>query len=392
LREDRKFGILWRVWPGTQRLLPWSDATFAAAYHRAFDFCGSAGFEWMEPLSFKGRRGSGFAGNRTGLVKHPRWDWEHYLDTYRAWGRPADARPDPSSRILPLITTAHCPSAANNNYWPEMYTNQPIVDGVKHHYSDTPAPRTFGNTSPLDPQLFSRINDFPDGTGKYSPVEVAQWLEDLAAKARPMEAGIGRFFAAKFRAGVLYRIFETTGDRAALEAALETYRAARGAWAEMANRAKEIYVADVTVGEHPWLRGHWFDRLPAIDEHIAAMEKRLATAQANDKAAALIAEALGRPRRVELPVRHTPPARFEPKQPLILKATCDAPGRLWYRHVNQAERWISAELKDGAATVPAAYTDSPYPLQYYFEFRTFLYPGLGPDLTNQPYFVVRYKG
>jgi hypothetical protein len=389
LREDRKFDILWRIWPGTQRLLPWNDSVFAAAYERAFQFCGSAGFEWMEPLSFKGRRGSGLKGNRTGLVKGPKWDWQHY--------RLSSSKPDPSARILPLITTAHCPSAANNNYWPEMYTNQPIVDGVKHHYSDTPTPRTFGNTSPLDPQLFSRINDFPDRSGKYSPIEVAQWLEDLAAKSRPFEAAIGQFFASKFRAGVLYRVFESTGDRPALEAALKTYTAARSTWAEMANRAKDLYVADVTVGEHPWLRGHWLDRLPAIDEDIAAMEKRLASATANGKAAALIAEALGRPVRPSLPVRHTAPARFEPRQPLTLKASCDASGVLHYRHVNQAERWKTAPLENGAATIPADYTDSPYPLQYYFEFgaspdKAFLYPGLGPDLANQPYFVLRYKG
>jgi hypothetical protein len=395
-REDRRYGILWRIWPGTQRLLPWSDAAFAAAYHRAFEFCGSAGFELMEPLSFKGRRGSGVKGHRTGLVKGPRWDWQHYTATYAAWGR-ASGKPDPSSRILPLITTAHCPSAANNNYWPEMYTNHPIVDGARHHYSDTPTPRTFGNVAALDPQLFSRVNDFPDRSGKYSPIEVAQWLEDLASKARPMEAGIGRFFAAKFRAGVLYRVFETTGDRAALEAALKQYRAARDTWAQMANGARDVYVADVTVGEHRWLRGHWLDRLPAIDEDIAAMEKRLAGAAANGKAAALVAEALGRPQRPSLPVRHTPPPRFEPRQPLALKAACDAPGVLFYRHVNQAERWKSTPLENGAASIPADYTDSPYPLQYYFEFRTapdkaFLYPGLGPDLTNQPYFVLRYKG
>jgi hypothetical protein len=397
LREDRKFDILWRIWPGTQRLLPWSDSVFSAAYERAFQFCGSAGFEWMEPLSFKGRRGSGLKGNRTGLIKGPKWDWEHYLETYRAWGRPASAKPDPSSRILPLITTAHCPSAANNNYWPEMYTNQPIVPGLQHHYSDTPTPRTFGNTAPLDPQLFARIDEFHDGSAKYSAIEVAQWLEDLAAQARPMEAAIGRFFAAKFRAAVLFRIAGADHDRDALEAAIKTYRSARDTWAKMANDAKNLYVADVTVGEHPWLRGHWLDRLPAIDADIAAMEKLLASATATGKNAALIAEALGRPQRATLPVRHRPPARFERSRPVTLTAECDAAGVLYYRHVNQAERWKSAQLKSGAATIPADYTDSPYPLQYYFEFwtamnRGFLYPDLGPDLTNQPYFVVRYKG
>ena len=114
------------------------------------------------------------------------------------------------------------PSAANNNYWPELYTNQSLVVGAKTEYSDTPAPKVFGNTSPLDPQLFSRMTDFADEllkgdrSGKYSPIEVAQWLEDLAV-VKPLkdrrldidvaiQSGLGRFFAAKFRAGVLYAI------------------------------------------------------------------------------------------------------------------------------------------------------------------------------------------
>jgi hypothetical protein len=419
MRDDRRFDILWRIWPGTQRLLRWADPAFAAGYARAFQFCGSCGVEVMEPLSFKGRRGSGIAGSRTGLVKAPHWDWEKYTDTYRVWGQKlydpkAEVKMEPAlaaaSRILPIVTTAHMPSAANNNYWPEIYTNQSMVDPGKDQYSDTPAPKVFGNVTPLDPQLFSRISDFAgellkgERGGKYSPIEVAQWLEDLSAAAAggpdvdvQIQAGLGRFFASKFRAGVLYHLHEQTGDRAALEAAVKSYRAARDAWSQLANRAKGAYVADLTVGEQPWLRGHWLDRLPAIDDDIAALEKRLsaATVSEHPRLRAAMAEALGRPRRPTMPVRHTPPGRFTPRQPLILKAQADAKsGRLYYRHVNQAERWQSVDLESGAATIPASYTDSPYPLQYYFEFRTspdqvWLHPGFAPDLANQPYFVLR---
>ena len=92
-----------------------------------------------------------------------------------------------ASRILPIVTTAHGASAGNNTYWPEMYTNQSIIDpGRKHPYSDSPSPKVFGNVSPLDPQLFLRINDYAgellkkEHSGKYTPVEVAQWIEDYA--------------------------------------------------------------------------------------------------------------------------------------------------------------------------------------------------------------------
>ena len=46
--------------------------------------------------------------------------------------------------------------------------------------------------------------------------------------------------------------------------------------------------------------------------------------------------------------------------------------------------------------IPGRYTDSPFPIQYYFEMRPrsgepFLYPGLSltPSPKPQPYFVVR---
>jgi hypothetical protein len=45
------------------------------------------------------------------------------------------------------------------------------------------------------------------------------------------------------------------------------------------------------------------------------------------------------------------------------------------------------------AAIPAAYTDSPYPLEYYFEVdQTQLVPGFQAGLTNQPYYVVRQAG
>jgi hypothetical protein len=293
------------------------------------------------------------------------------------------------------------------------------VEPSKTEYTDTPTPNTFGNTSPLDPQLFSRINDFAEEllkgerSGKYSPIEVAQWLEDLASATQPakarrvdidvaIQAGLGRFFASKFRAGVLYAIHERTGDRAALDEALRSYRAARAAWAGLAEKATGVYVPDVTVGELPWLRGHWLDRLPAIDADIALLEKRLPSAKLTDdpRVKAAIAEATGRPQRRSAAMRHRAPQRFQRKQPLALALAGPvlASARLHYRRVNQAERWHCAVMdRKGAAyvaAIPAEYTDSPYPLQYYFDLKSapdcaWLYPGFPSDLAGPPYYIVR---
>ena len=472
LREDRKWGVLHRVWPGTQRLLIWGDPVTAAAHSRAFSFCGSDGVEIMEPLSFKGRRGSGIAGGRCAYADaalNPRWDWEKYSYSYRVWGRllynPA-ADPDvwqrvmrhefgqagddltaalsSSSRILPTVVTAHAPSAGNNSYWPEVYLNHSLIDAAHPGpYTDSPSPRVFGTVSPLDPQLFSRIDDFADEllkgeqSGKYSPIEVASWLEEYAAtaatalsradtrangKTRPFDraqgrpeyrrltidvatqSDLGRFFGAKLRAGVLYHLFDKTGDRAALEAALKAYRGARDVWAGLAERTKGVYLPDITVGETRVLRGHWADRLADIDTDIAAVAAKLDSAkpaEATGPIARAIAEGLGRPERPAIAGRHAPPATYHTGQVLPLEFasnTTHESVRLHYRVVNHAERWQSAPMQSNGrswrAEIPAEYTRSPFALQYYFEVKispasAALYPGLGRERTDQPYFVVR---
>ena len=110
---------------------------------------------------------------------------------------------------------------------------------------------------------------------------------------------------------------------------------------------------------------------------------------------------LARPEREILLCRHTPRTRFVAGQPLEIDLSLETPASsvsLYYRHVNQAERFNLAAMERREqrcrATIPAMYSDSVYPLEYYFEVKsttgkTLLYPGFGKDLTNQPYFVIR---
>ncbi|HEU5234391.1 MAG TPA: hypothetical protein VFU50_16135 [Terriglobales bacterium] len=465
LREDRPYSLIYRIWPGTHRFLLWGDPVSTAAHAQAFQFCGSNGVELYEPLSFKGRRGSGLPGSRCAYAEaslNPDRDWQKYLYTYRVWGRMLynpNADPDvwrrelrkdfseratavegalgAATRIIPLITTAHLPSAANDTYGPEFYTNQSIVDANKYSpYGDTPAPKVFGNVSPLDPELFARTNDFAaellkgEHGAKYSPIEVAQWLEDLAALAAThlaeaekgsarntpelrrlsadvkIQIGIGTFFAAKLRAATLYAIYEQSGSRTALEHAVRMYSQARDTWKGFTNDATGVYVKDITYGPRPYQRGHWSDRLAAIEEDVVEMAKRLegasSTTNSSENVSAAVAEALGRPRRDVIQCNHVPPPNFVPRQELpivvtIAQSQVPISVLLRYRHVNQAERYQSLEMRlngeNREAAIPASYTDSVFPIQYYFELRTnqrsWLYPGLGMQLNNQPYFVVR---
>jgi len=144
--------------------------------------------------------------------------------------------------------------------------------------------------------------------------------------------------------------------------------------------------------------------LPAIDRDINAIAEKLngsKPGQPSASVALIIKEVLGRADREVLAYRHVPATRFVPGKSLEIDLTIDEPvasAKLYYRHVNQAERFKVAAMDRGEphyhTTIPGAYTDSAYPLQYYFEVktttgRTLMYPGFSKGLTNQPYIVVR---
>jgi hypothetical protein len=321
-------------------------------------------------------------------------------------------------------------SASNHAYWPEMYTNQPIVsDQGFVPYTDTPKPRVFANVSPLDPQLFSTISEHADdllagrANAKYSPAEVAAWLDDLlfqtdhaltdidpphdAATRRLVEdaaiqSGIAHFFAAKLRAGLYFTLWQKAKSRDAGARAVESYNQARDAWSKMAVRAKSVYATDVSYGEIPQRRGHWTDRLAAIDADLAAMKMAVAAQPGGDDGAGLLAAIAQPPQRLMTQAHHVPVDHFAPGAdlPLVLNGAGDVTARLFYRHVNHGERWrsmaMSQEGDSFRAAIPGAYTNSPYPLQYYFVLekgaQSALYPGFNATLSNQPYFAVWKRG
>jgi hypothetical protein len=470
LKEDRAYGVFYRLWPGSQRLLLWGDPTTAAQYSRASGFCGGLGMELCEPLSFKGRQGSGLRQGRQLYVdtslRLPDGEWQKYLYTYRLWGRllyDPDSAPETwqrylrrnfaaaapaleaalaqASRILPLVTTAHLPSAANNHNWPEIYTNMPIVnEDVPHPYSDTPKPKRLGAVSPLDPELFSSIDAFAEAFvqgrkgAKYTPLEVAQWLDGLAAEAeRHLEAAqaqisakadpafrrmaidiavqirLGRFFAHKLRAGVAYALYERKREASFLQDALVYYHCARDVWAEIVKLTVDVYLADLTFGPQAYKRGHWADRLASLDHDLLDMENEWYEATGTDsfeKKPVHDYRSLGARSNLRPQCEHIPPDAVQAGLPLAIEVIVQGAGTsptkvlLHYRRVNQAETFSVQEMQRDdrryQAVIPGEYTKSPYPLMYFFELGNddgdaWLYPGLNPDLSNQPYLVVRQR-
>jgi hypothetical protein len=454
LREGRDFDLLFRIWPGTQRVLLWGDPVLAAGYGRLGTLAGALGIELCEPLFFSGRKGSGtpdgrdpYADPELRLGGH---EWRKYRYTYRLWGRllyDPDADPDgwrrflkaeygaaavsveqalgAASRILPLVTVAHGLGASNNGYWPEMYVDMPIVAGphADHYKGDTVSPPTFTGVSPFDPSIFSSIDDYADDLlaghrdGRYSPDDVADRLDRLASDAErnlgaarenaaddpvfrradvdiTVLAGLGRFFAGKFRAGVQYALYERTKDRSHLVAAVDHLESARSAWAGIVATTKDVY-RDLAFGELLSEYGHWQDRLTAIDTDLTALRELSESTPAN--ATSAIASI---PRGDRPVVRHQPVPSFARGADVRITVAADglAAITLRYRHLNQGEdfRQIAMTGSGGefTAAIPGSYTDSPYPLVYYFVARVvggdaWLVPGLDETLANQPYHVVR---
>ena len=443
LREDRRYTVRHRVFPGAQHLLA---SRADPAHGLMFGFCGSTGADLMEPLTYRGRRGTHSGTDRSGYRARrlqARWDWLKYADWYRSYGRtlydpriveaPADTREralDAASHVLPMVTTAYAASAACDAYWPEAYWNQPLAgEPTPNPYADNLAPKVFDNASPFDPQLFSSMREHAaellgEASGKVSPIQVATWLEDLSREAKTglAEAGAARsidqarldldialqaelaaFFAAKFRAGVLYALMGQTHDGRAGRAALIQYRRARAAWARIVARADGAY-GDLSCSDIFTERGAWADRVAALDADIGAVAAQAAqVADGQDPVTArAIAAALSRPRPAPAPMTHEPVSQYRPGQDLALSFAATTPlsgAVLWWRPVSQAERWRSLPLARtgyvwSAGLAAADTAGSAYPLQYYVQGRTaagraFLYPGLTARPTGLPYFVLR---
>jgi hypothetical protein len=227
--------------------------------------------------------------------------------------------------------------------------------------------------------------------------QLRRWLVDAE-----ILADLGRFFAGKLMAAVHYELHAAAGDPAQLREAVHAYRAAHRAWGAAVARASRVYAADLTFGAEARLRGHWADRLKAIEADLQDMEERL-TAETTGSA--------GRQPRIatasvpaDVAVVHEPPQWFHRGETLRIEAALSGEGAgsvrtvtLRYRQMNQALQFRVCEMHrtgdrlEGHIGEPD--TAGFYPLAYAFVLRdltgwAWRHPGLGADLCGQPYYVI----
>lgn len=459
LPENRDIDVMFRIWPGTQKVLLWGDPELAAGYGRLSTFCGSRGLDICEPLYFYGRRGSAVSDSRdpyreAGLQLDGQ-EWKKYKYTYLIWGRllhDPDAHPEQwrrylrfeygesarlvesalsaLSKILPLVTVAHGVGASNNGYSPEMYTDLPLSRQTSpaDYCWDTDGEPVWGEVSALDPGMFYSINeyvrDLVDGSvdPRYSPLEVAIWLEGMVERAAAhvsalervaepsaqlrrtiidcrMLMCLGAFFAWKFRAATAYARFQQTTIGADLEEAISHLEQAREAYSTISDYSNGNYVDILYFGLDEVEQGDWARRTKALAFDIRNLKNERPTAT-NDVAVAVPDP----PTRLSTQgFTHTPPKVFRRGQPVPVELQLAEEGAaarvvLRYRRIDQSQPLESTELslegRRARSEIPASYTDSDFSLMYFFEVYDpggglALVPGLDPDLANQPYWVLR---
>ena len=110
-------------------------------------------------------------------------------------------------------------------------------------------------------------------------------------------------------------------------------------------QAESAYVNDLTFGLSSHLRGHWMDRMAAIDGDIQDMERELeetADEQAGDKEQAQKARAfltIVSEKPTEFHYEHTPPVSFQPGAPVKIEvAVKEADNHHFFLHPNHIHR------------------------------------------------------
>ncbi len=311
LRRPRHSRIGYQLWnQGSNRLLTWGDADYAARFARSCAEGDGDGFEVFAPLTNRGW------GNEPGGwrllaepgLEHYRWESERYWAFYLAFGRqgydPDTAKEvwqrefrvhygaaaanmakayHSASWILPLITASGMTSASEWGFWPEM-----DLCGSLEAFSVMP-PGDYGQFygirawKAVQGWTYDRWSASPRGfvedalagevEAKWTPIQVSRELDRLASEAlqavesaerqaavtpgseiRVVGADIralaclARYHAARKRAATHLAFFRATGEAGRLVKVEEDAAAALGAWEALVQATDGVYSSNLVFG------------------------------------------------------------------------------------------------------------------------------------------------
>jgi hypothetical protein len=471
LRKPRFYDVIYRLWNyGSTNLFLWGDADYARRFSLSCGLSGSAGFQINTPLSLKyGHELSHKIAWDTFAkpeLRYGRWEDERFWMWYTAFGRLGyNPDTDPSvwqdefaahfgkagpalekalaaaSKIVPLVTTVHMPVHPSLRYWTELNTGWALFAGNnlnKPKNYDFVTGITYGSTEPSDHGLFYGIDEFARDqasgkfSGKYSPLQAAAWLDDMANETETtlgaaeadvkdkngaeflamrvdllMLCDFARYHAAKMRAAYALALWHSKNAGGYLSDALLLLDSAIGYWEDLARKGKENYYHDLDFSSagSETRRGTWGDltcELLSDRGTIAEMLKKNGI-EVKDKLsscyqpARISAERYGMAACFPEAARAGEPLKIEMRTAALGGA--EAPPVLHYRHTNQTEglfHTLEMESRAGAysALIPSEYMIPEWDLQIYITIQgpsgvCLMLPGVYHPVYPYPYHVVK---
>jgi len=471
LRKPRYYDVIYRLWNyGSTNLFLWGDADYARRFSLSCGLSGSAGFQINTPLSLK--YGHELSHKETWdtfakkELRYGKWEDERFWMWYTVFGRIGyNPDTDPAvwqeefasrfgsaaptleealavaSKIVPMITTAHMPVHPSLRYWTELNTGWALFSennlNKPTHY-DFQTDITYGSSEPSDHGLFYGVDEYVEDLvaenlkGKYSPLQVADWLDEMAQKTSAalaaaegsvtdrkeaeylaltvdlsMLCDLARYHAEKLRAATALALWRTKKVNSYLSDAAVLLDSAISFWNALSDRGRENYYHDLNFSSagSKTRRGTWGDLTVELTADRATLSEML---EANG-VAANETQPTGSYRaasfaRESCDLAATFPDTARPGQSLEIEVALsgfgepEAPPVLHYRHTDQTEGLFhTMKMERGRAgyraTIPAEYMSPEWDLQIYVTIQgasgaCVMLPGIYHPFYPYPYHVI----
>ena len=470
LKKPRHYDVIYRLWNyGSTNLFIWGDADYARRFSLSCKMSDSAGFQINTPLSLK-------YGHELLQKEHwhifakpelrsGKWEDERFWMWYTVFGR-LGYNPDtcPSvwcdefvvrfgkergpviehalgvaSKIVPLITAAHMPVHPSLRYWTEKNTGYAIfhennIEALRHF--DWQQIVTYGNSEPSDQGLFYAIDryakDLCEETlkGKYSPLQVAAWLDDLARSVKSlitkaagfdspdsaeynalltdldMLCDIARYHANKMRAALAVELWYIKKEHTLLADAKIYLDTALAYWKTLSARGLENYHHNLefSSAETMTRRGTWNDLTCEIEADVSTLTELMSKndiAPVNAVSGLIESSYLSQESRIMF-------ADFPDWAPAGEDLVIDvAVSGLWnagaaptlhYRHCDQTSGFYKTTTMEKSAggfsaVIPAEYLTPEWDIQIYITIQEpdgicTMFPGIYHPIYPHPFHVI----
>ena len=440
LRKPRTYPLIHRLWSaGSQRVLLWGDPEWVKRFVGSCSASGD-GFEVMAPLTNKGVRDQ----QPAWLAYSERSAYKGHADEReRFWlfnllfgrlGYDPDAAPDlfrrelrhrygesagdveqlysVGSQILPLLTTVLQMSASLWTFWPERYAGRSLDEDAR--------------IEPSDPTRFYRIHEYVHDvlegrlSGKWTPLQVASLLRELAGKTRLAIARIDQtmtelrytcldfsilshlaeYHACRMDAVTYMALYRRTKDPGHLPSVRQHLEQSRVHWNALAAAADGDYADDLVFGfREKGHCGHWKDDLAVEERDLAIVQGLMSEREQTPTTTFQWPGGIVHPPAPGLNFR--PPLEAEPSADLPLRIYLEASEErsvravhCFYRIAHQALEFESIKMEAGKrryeAVIPGDVIEAAWDLMLFFDFE--FSDGSAtrwPDWrTETPYFVI----